>query len=416
MDQKRDLTVIGGGIVGLATAMKLAQKYARLKLLVLEKEPAISRHQTGHNSGVIHSGIYYKPGSVKAQTCVAGRNALLEFCDENEIPYELCGKVIVATRPSELSRLEDLYRRGQANGVAGLELIGAERLKEIELHATGIRALYAPSTGIIDFTRVAQAYAARFQTLGGEIQTSKEVTKIVPDGSGLVIETTGGVFHTRHLINCAGLFSDKLAQLMARTAHAKDGRGDELRIVPFRGEYFRLVPDRKFLVRGLIYPVPDPRFPFLGAHFTRTVKGEVEVGPNAVLALAREGYRKTDIDPGHMLQVFSYRGFWLLSLRYWRMGVEEMYRSFSKRAFVRALQQFVPEVRVEDFIPSGSGVRAQAVSASGALVDDFVIRRIGSAIHVLNAPSPGATASLAIGEKIVEMAASAFALSGRNQL
>lgn len=411
MDSRWDLAVIGGGIVGLATAMKLAEKYPHLRLLLLEKEQEIARHQTGHNSGVIHSGIYYKPGSVKAQTCVAGRKALLEFCDAHAIPYELCGKVIVATQPDETARLEELYRRGQANRVAGVELIGPERLKEIEPYCRGIRALYAPTTGIIDFTRVAKGYAQKFQTLGGEIQASQEARKIVPERDGLVIESSGATFHTKHLINCAGLFSDKVARLMAQSAGVNDRSEADLRIIPFRGEYFRVVPERRFLVRGLIYPVPDPRFPFLGAHFTRTVKGEVEVGPNAVLALAREGYRKTDIDPSHTFEVFAYKGFWLLTIRYWRMGVAEMHRSFSKRAFVKALQQLIPEVTVQDFVPSGAGVRAQAVSASGALVDDFVIRRIGNAIHVLNAPSPGATASLAIGEKIVQMAAKNFSLN-----
>lgn len=410
MASQWDLTVIGGGIVGLATAMKMAEKYPRLRLLVLEKEPAVARHQTGHNSGVIHSGIYYKPGSVKAETCVAGRKALLEFCDANAVAYELCGKLIAATRPDELPRLEELYRRGRANGVSGLEIIGPERIREIEPHARGLRALSAPTTGIIDFGRVAAAYANRYQSLGGEIHTSREVRGIVSETRGLVIETTGGPVHTRHLINCAGLFSDRLARLMGRAAPARDAGGEDLRIVPFRGEYFRLAPERRALVRGLIYPVPDPRFPFLGAHFTRTVKGEVEVGPNAVLALAREGYRKRDIDPRHVIEVFSYRGFWLLAMRHWRMGAQEMRRSFYKRAFVRALQELIPEVRAGDFLPSGAGVRAQAVSASGALVDDFVIRRIGNAVHVLNAPSPGATASLAIGERIVEMAAGALAL------
>jgi len=396
-----DLTVIGGGIVGLATAMEIAEKYPRMKLLVLEKEKEIALHQTGHNSGVIHSGIYYRPGSIKAQTCVAGRKALLEFCDRNGIPYDLCGKVVVATDEGELPRLEELLRRGTANGVEGLEMIGPERLKEIEPHATAIKALYAPTTGIIDFTKVAQAYARRIRSQGGEILTSHEVKKIAPREGGLIIETPRGEFHSGHLINCAGLYSDHVAGMMGRS---------DLRIIPFRGEYYKIAPERQFLVKGLIYPVPDPRFPFLGVHFTRTIHGDVEAGPNAVLAFAREGYRKKDINLRDLWSTFSYKGFWSLAGNHWRMGLEEMYRSISKRAFVKALQRLMPDIREDDLIAGGAGVRAQAVAPTGALLDDFEITQAGNAIHVLNAPSPGATSSLAIGKKIVEIAARAFSL------
>lgn len=396
-----DLTVIGGGIVGLATAMEIVEKYPWMKLLVLEKEKEIALHQTGHNSGVIHSGIYYRPGSIKAQTCVAGRKALLEFCDRNGIPYDLCGKVVVATGEGELPRLEELLRRGTANGVEGLEMIGPERLKEIEPHATAIKALYAPTTGIIDFTKVAQAYARRIRSQGGEILTSHEVKKIAPREGGLALETPHGEFHSRHLINCAGLYSDHVAGMMGRS---------DLRIIPFRGEYYKIAPERQFLVKGLIYPVPDPRFPFLGVHFTRTIHGDVEAGPNAVLALAREGYRKKDIDLRDLWSTFSYKGFWSLAGNHWRMGLEEMYRSISKRAFVKALQRLMPDIRGDDLIAGGAGVRAQAVAPTGALLDDFEITQAGDAIHVLNAPSPGATSSLAIGKKIVEIAAGAFSL------
>ncbi|MFQ5903893.1 MAG: L-2-hydroxyglutarate oxidase, partial [Candidatus Binatia bacterium] len=283
-----DLIVIGGGIVGLATAMELAERYPRAKLLVLEKENQLARHQTGHNSGVIHAGIYYKPGSLKAQTCVSGRKALLEFCDQHGIPYDLCGKVIVATQKEEILRLEELLRRGTANGVQGLEMIGPERLKEIEPYADGIRALYSPATGIIDFTQVAQVYATIIQGTGGEIRTSHEVKGIVKGDGGLIVETSAGEFHSKYLINCAGLFVDRVGRMMTQMNSPKTD--SELRIVPFRGEYYKMIPERRFLVKGLIYPVPDPQFPFVGVHFTRTVRGDVEVGPNAVLALAREGY------------------------------------------------------------------------------------------------------------------------------
>jgi L-2-hydroxyglutarate oxidase LhgO len=405
-----DLTIIGGGIIGLATAMGIAEKYPGVRLLLLEKEKQLAMHQTGHNSGVIHSGIYYKPGSIKAQTCVLGRKSLLEFCDQHGIPYRLCGKVVVATDGEELPRLEELHRRGAANGVQRLEMIGPERLKEVEPHANGIKALYVPTTGIIDFTKVALAFAEKIQHRGGEILTAQEVKNIVPTNGGLIIETSASTFHSKYLINCAGLFSDHLARMMAQHRKPETSVIEDIRIVPFRGEYYRIIPERQFLVKGLIYPVPDPRFPFLGVHFTRTVHGEVEAGPNAVLALAREGYQKTDLKLQHAWEIISYRGFWSIARKYWRTGLEETYRSINKRSFVKALQRLVPDVRADDLVPGGAGVRAQAVSSSGTLLDDFVIRQIGNAIHVLNAPSPGATASLAIGQRIVEMAAEAFSL------
>jgi L-2-hydroxyglutarate oxidase LhgO len=403
-----DLTIIGGGIIGLASAMEIAEKYPKIKLLVLEKENRIASHQTGHNSGVIHGGIYYKPGSLKAETCMAGRRALLEFCESNGISYELCGKVIVATDEEEIPRLEELFRRGTANSVPGLEMIGPERLQEIEPYARGIRAVYSPATGIIDFIQVAQAYARRVQGQGGEILTSQEVKKILQREDELIVQSSSAEFSSRYLLNCGGLFSDRIALMMAQAG--SQSPDPEVRIVPFRGEYYRLIPEKRSLVRGLIYPVPDPRFPFLGVHFTRTIHGDVEAGPNAVLAFAREGYRKTDINARDLWEILSYKGFRSLARKYWRTGMEESYRSLSKRAFANALQRLVPDIETEDLMSGGSGVRAQAIASSGALLDDFVIRRIGKAIHVLNAPSPGATASLAIGKRIVEMAAQAFAL------
>lgn len=405
-----DLTVVGGGIIGLATGMELIRRFPKTKLLVLEKESQIAQHQTGHNSGVIHSGVYYKPRSVKALTCAQGRNALLGFCDQNGIPYELCGKVIVATREEEIPRLEEIFRRGQANGVQGLEIFGPEQMREIEPHAAGIKAIHVPTAGIIDFTQVAQAYAARIRSLGGEIHTSCEAKDIVPADGRLVVETSSGEFHTRYLLNCAGLFSDRVARMTARHAGPKILGREELRIVPFRGEYYSIVADRRSLVRSLIYPVPDPRFPFLGVHFTRTIHGDVEAGPNAVLAFAREGYRTSHIDFHDLWSMVTYRGFWSMTMKYWKTGVDEAYRSIRKQAFLKSLQRLVPEVQAGDLVPGGSGVRAQAVSASGVLIDDFVLVQTGNAIHVLNAPSPGATASLAIGKKIVDMAAESFSL------
>ncbi|MBI2363511.1 MAG: L-2-hydroxyglutarate oxidase [Deltaproteobacteria bacterium] len=398
-----DVTIIGGGIVGLATALKIGEAHPRVKLLILEKEPDLARHQTGHNSGVIHSGLYYRPGSFKARSCVAGRKALMEFCDRNGVPYEICGKVVVASSAEELSRLEELHRRGLANGLQGLEIIGPERLREFEPHAAGVKALCVPQTGIIDYKKVAAAYAEKIRANGGDIRTSHRVVGVIEGDGELVAQTSMGDYRTKYLINCCGLQSD----LMAKMMRVRDG---EHRIIPFRGEYYKLAPQRHYLVRNLIYPVPDPAFPFLGVHFTRMANGGVEAGPNAVLAYAREGYCHTAVNLGDLWQTVSFKGFWAMAGKYWRTGFGELHRSLSKAAFVKALQKLLPEIKESDLVAGGAGVRAQAVSASGALVDDFVIQQGRHSIHVLNAPSPGATASLAIGQTIAEMAAKNFGL------
>jgi L-2-hydroxyglutarate oxidase LhgO len=409
MTSQYDLTIIGGGIVGLATALNTLQAYPRTRLLILEKESQLAQHQTGHNSGVIHSGLYYKPGSLKARSCVAGRKALIEFCDRRSVPYEICGKIVVATSAEELPRLEELCRRGSANGLEGIEMIGPERLKEIEPHAAGIKGLYVPQTGIIDYLKVAAAYAEEIQSAGGEIRTSSRVVGLIQSQSESVLQTSSGDYRSKFLINCCGLHSDQVAKMLGGGGGSA---GEEHRIIPFRGEYYTLAPEKHFLVRNLIYPVPDPSFPFLGVHFTRMIKGDggIEAGPNAVLALAREGYRKTDVNIGDLLQTVSFKGFWAMTGKYWQTGFGELYRSLSKQAFVAALQKLLPEIRSNDLVAGGSGVRAQAVSVSGALVDDFVIKESRNAIHVLNAPSPGATASLAIGQSIAAMAAKNFEL------
>ncbi len=401
MDSKDyDVAIVGGGIVGLSTAMQLKSGYPGWRVAVVEKEAAIARHQTGHNSGVIHSGIYYRPDSQKAKFCVAGVQALLHFCDENEIEYEQCGKVIVATADEELGRLNDLHQRGTANGVQGLEMIGPERLREIEPHAAGVQALWSPATGIVDYLKVAAAYAARFQEAEGDVYTGAPVTRITRHAEEVVLETPAGDLKAKHVINCAGLHADRIAKMM--------GERLDVRIIPFRGEYFTLEPERRNLVKGMIYPVPDPRFPFLGVHYTRTIQGQVEAGPNAVLALRREGYRKSDFSPRDSWGTFTFPGFWKMSARHWRVGVSEMRRSYSKKRFVRDLQRLLPEIQERDLAPGGSGVRAQAVARNGAILDDFHILRGREAIHVLNAPSPGATSSLAIGAHIVELAAETF--------
>ncbi len=403
-----DLTIIGGGILGLATALKVTAAHPNIRLLLLEKEAQLARHQTGNNSGVIHSGLYYRPGSLKAQSCFTGRKELIAFCEANSIPYEICGKVVVATSPAELPRLEELQRRGVANGLKGMEIIGPERLKELEPHASGIQALYVPETGIVDYRKVAAAYADKVRAANGDIRLSQRVVGILDRGDEIVLQTSGGDYRTKYLINCGGLQSDIVAAMVG--GENRDSQGEEHRIIPFRGEYYKLAPEREHLVKNLIYPVPDPTFPFLGVHFTRMARGGVEAGPNAVFAYAREGYSHRAIDFGDLWRTVSFKGFWAITAKYWQTGFGELYRSLSKKAFVRALQKLMPEIAEDDLVPGGAGVRAQAVSASGALVDDFVIRESRSAIHVLNAPSPGATASLAIGQSICAMAEKNFGL------
>ena len=404
MSHRADVVIVGAGIVGLATGYALLERHPRLKLVILEKEDEIATHQTGHNSGVIHAGIYYRPGSLKARLCVEGRQRLRAFCDEHGVEYELCGKVIVATDEREAAVLEELYRRGVANGVEGLRKIGPEELREIEPHAAGVAALHSPQTGIIDFRRVAGVLAARLRDAGAELWTGAALEAIQVQGARLGLVTRRGDLEARFLINCAGLYADRVARL----AGAEPG----LAIIPFRGEYYWIVPERRDLVRGLIYPVPDPRFPFLGVHFTRTIHGGVEAGPNAVLAFAREGYTRQTVRWDELRETLAFPGFWALARRYWRVGLYEFYRSLCKSAFVRSLQRLVPEIRAEDLEEGGAGVRAQAVSRDGRLLDDFCIVDSEHAIHVLNAPSPAATSSLAIGHYIVDQVAARFALAG----
>ncbi len=394
-DKRFDLVIIGGGIVGLATAMESVRRFPGLRVAVLEKESRLAAHQTGHNSGVIHSGIYYRPGSLKARLCVEGAAAMVAFCREHGVPHEVCGKVVVATGEEGLPALEELRRRAAANGVP-VEAIGRERLRELEPHAAGIRALHVPGTGITDYSAVAAKYAEAISAAGGSIVLEAEVLGIRRDGADRIIESRRGTYRAAAVINCAGLYSDRVARLA--------GADPEVRIIPFRGEYYQIAPLRRELVRALIYPVPDPALPFLGVHFTRRVDGTVEAGPNAVLALRREGYRKTDFSPAELSETLRFPGFWRMARRMWRSGAGEYYRSLSKPAFVRALQKLVPEIRGADLEPGGSGVRAQAVDRSGKLVDDFRFVCSGRMVHVLNVPSPAATASLVIAREIVNMA------------
>ena len=397
-----DIAVIGGGIIGLATAMTLARSYPGRRFVLLEKETEVARHQTGHNSGVIHAGIYYAPGSQKANFCSTGGRLLREFCDERGIPYRMCGKVIVAVDEEERPRLQDLYERGTANGAEGLEMVGPERLRELEPHAAGVEAIHSPNTGIIDFGAVADAFASELTEGGGDLLTGAEVVGIDERGDGAHVETTQGEVSARRIINCAGLHADRVARMM--------GVDPGLRIIPFRGEYFAIRPERRDLVHGLIYPVPNPKLPFLGVHFTRRIDGSVEAGPNAVLALAREGYRKTSFRLGEALGTLTYPGFWRMSATYWISGISEQYRSMRKGSFLKSLQTLVPGIRMEDLASPGAGVRAQAIDSRGNLVQDFAISQTQNAIHVLNAPSPGATSALTISRYIADMAAKAFDL------
>ncbi len=398
-ESRHSVAVVGGGIVGLATAYALSQRFAELSIVLLEKESRLASHQTGHNSGVIHAGIYYKPGSYKARLCVDGVHLMKEFCAAHAIPFENCGKIIVATTADELPRLQTLLERGIANGVPGLRVVEPQALREIEPHARALRALHSPQTAIVDYKLVAAAMAAELRQRGVDIRTASRVDAVRSVGDELLVKTSHGELRASHLINCGGLWADRVARLT--------GIEPDVQIIPFRGEYYSLRPEQS-VVRGLIYPVPDPEFPFLGVHFTKRIQGDVEAGPNAVLAFAREGYRLGIIRLSEFAGTLAYRGFWAMAARYWRTGIYEMYRSLSKRTFLRDLQKLVPDLRATDMIPGGTGVRAQAVSPDGSLVDDFRIRESPRAIHVLNAPSPAATASLSIGNHIADLAAKSF--------
>jgi len=399
---RHDIAIIGTGIVGLATALGITERFPRARLIMVDKEAKVAAHQTGHNSGVLHSGIYYKPGSYKAQQCGEGKGLMRQFCEKHGIKVIDCGKVIVATSPEELPRLQTLYERGQANGVP-VEMIGPERLREIEPHAAGIQAIWSPTTSIVDYIEVAEAMATELRRRGVEIEHNAGVTTIARTSEGVDLWATRRAVLAKRLINCGGLYSDRIARMA--------GARTDVEIVPFRGEYYMVRPERRYLVRTLIYPVPDPEFPFLGVHFTNTVHGEVEAGPNAVLAFAREGYTFWKMRPSELLHTLSYPGVWNMARKYWKTGSYEMYRSLSKKAFVTALQRLVPEIRPEDVERGGAGIRAQAVAKDGSLVDDFRIVADDSGIHVVNAPSPGATASLAIGRHIAGLAAERFGLT-----
>ena len=389
---KYDFIIVGAGIVGLATALKLIEKDPKQKILILEKENRISAHQTGNNSGVIHSGIYYKPGSLKAKNCVKGYKQLINFCDKHNVKYDLCGKVIVAVEQSELNYLDILLERGKANGLSDLRKISKEELNEIEPYVNGIAGLFVPQTGIIDYKDVSEKYVEIFLSKGGVLHLNDKVIDFHESSSEIEVITNKGNYNANAVITCGGLQSDILAR---KTNHDLD-----LKIIPFRGEYYKIKEDRKHLVKNLIYPVPDPAFPFLGVHFTRMINGEVEAGPNAVLALKREGYKKTDINIKELYETLTWPGFQIVAKKYWRTGFGEFYRSFSKSAFVKALQRLIPEITEDDLIKGGAGVRAQACDKTGGLLDDFSIIKNNRIVHVCNAPSPAATSSLAIGEHI----------------
>lgn len=388
---KYDIGIIGGGIVGLATAMALQEKFPHRSLAVLEKESELAHHQTGNNSGVIHAGIYYKPGSSKARLCVEGGRLMMQFCEANGVPYDRCGKLIVATSEKELPPLQTLYERGTANGIQGLEMVGPERIREIEPHAKAVRALYSPNTAITDYRKISNAMAARIRDTGGSIFCSTQVLGIRRADGCFYLETNRFTVRCKTLVNCAGLYSDTVARMM--------GLRPDVGLIPFRGEYYSLSPECR-LVRGLIYPVPNPEFPFLGVHFTKKIAGDYEAGPNAVLAFAREGYKFWDVRWKDVAGMLAFKGFWAMAWKYWRTEVYELYRSLSRRAFLRALQQLVPELEDKDLLPGGAGVRAQIVTPAGSLVDDFLIVEAPNAVNVLNAPSPAATASIAIGRHI----------------
>ncbi|MES2618850.1 MAG: L-2-hydroxyglutarate oxidase [Bacteroidota bacterium] len=391
-----DVIIVGAGIVGLATALQLKQREPYLKIAILEKEAIVARHQTGNNSGVIHSGIYYKPGSLKAKNCIDGYHMLIDFCKTHNIPFELCGKIIVATTNQELPALDNIYQRGIENGLTGIRYIDTNEIKAIEPNTYGVRGLVVPQTGIVDYKVVANKYAEVFKAAGGEIKFNTKVTGVKANDTGIAIQTTNGDFTCRLIINCAGLYCDKVAAFTIPDLQVK--------IIPFRGEYYSLKKEKRNLVKHLIYPVPDPNFPFLGVHFTRRIDGEIEAGPNAVLAYQREGYKKSQINFSELFESLTWKGFRKVAAKYWKTGFGEIYRSYSKSAFTSALQKLLPAIRKEDLVPGGAGVRAQACDSEGGLIDDFYIRELPGQIHVLNAPSPAATSSLAIGATIAGLA------------
>jgi len=386
-----DAAIVGGGIVGTATAMALQQNGIR-NVIVLEAESKLAAHQTGNNSGVIHSGLYYKPGSLKAKNCVEGRELMYKFCEQHNIKHDKCGKLVVANKQEEIPQLQMLEERGKANGLTGIKRLTSEELKEYEPHVAGLAGLVIAETGIVDYNQVTETYAKIIIENGGEVKTNHKFLALAKENNILIIATMAGEFRTKFLVNCAGLYSDKVAKIC--------GVNPGLQIIPFRGEYYKLKKEKEHLVKNLIYPVPDPQFPFLGVHFTRMIKGGVEAGPNAVLAFKREGYSHKDFSPTEILEMAAYSGFWKMASKYYKMGIGEFYRSLNKNAFVRALQKLVPEVEHDDLTQGGAGVRAQAVDPNGNLVDDFRIVEAEKMIHVLNAPSPAATASISIGRTI----------------
>ena len=403
-DRPAELLIIGAGIVGLATAREYTARFPGKRVLVVEKEDRVAAHQTGHNSGVIHSGLYYRTGSLKARNCVAGCASMKRFCQEHAIPFEECGKLVVATSPEEVPRLEQLHQRGLANGVERLRRLDRDEFCELEPYCAGICALHVPTTGIVDYIEVAKKYAELIERAGGEIVFHAKVVGLHDDGNANVVETTAGAFRANYVINCAGLYSDAVTRMA--------GCQTDLEIIPFRGEYYEVKPERRYLVKNPIYPVPDPRFPFLGVHFTRHVNGSLEAGPNALLAFRREGYTGSSPDLSEAVETLRYPGFWKMARKYWKMGMAEQYRSWLKSAFTRALQQMVPELTAEDLVPGGSGVRAQAVDRNGNLLDDFHFIHSRRMIHVCNVPSPAATASLEIGREVVDMLVNYFELAG----
>lgn len=398
---KYDIIIVGAGIVGLATALKIKEKKPELSVLILEKENEIAAHQTGHNSGVIHSGLYYKPGSQKAINCIRGYHMLVDFCNAHKIDYELCGKVVVATEEEELPELEKLYKRGIENGLEGLKMLTAEEIKEYEPHINGIKGFHVPQTGIVDYSVVSKKIAEVFKDQGGVIELNTKVNGVAKDENSVTVKTTKGTFEGGYLVNCAGLYSDKVARF--NDDHAP------IKIIPFRGEYYKLRKDKEHLIKNLVYPVPDPNFPFLGVHFTRMKKGGVEAGPNAVLAYRREGYKKSQISLSEFTETLTWPGFIKVAKKYWKTGMGEFYRSYSKAAFTKALQRLLPEIKESDLVTGGSGVRAQACDKDGGLLDDFAIVENPRTVNVYNAPSPAATSSLSIGDTIADITLKHFA-------